>query len=126
MKKPLAIIVSTLALTAFSHGLMADSVVSVYQCELKEGKTQEELQELNGQWLKWVKENVNEDIASSVGTAVVGDLDVFIFADTYPNLNTWAAAQTALDGDSASHLENLFDEVAECTENRLWKFEPTE
>jgi len=126
MKKPLAIIASTAALAAFSHGLMADSVVSVYQCELKEGKTQEELQSLNGQWLKWVKENVSDEIESSVGTAIVGDLDVFIFADTYPDLNTWAAAQTALDGESASHLENLFDETSECTESRLWKFEPTE
>ena len=74
---------------------------------MKEGKKQEELQAINSKWLKWVKKNVNEDIASSVGTAVVGNQEMFMFADTYPDLTTWAAAKAALDSDAASELEDM-------------------
>jgi hypothetical protein len=124
MQKSISTILVALAL-AFSSAVSADTIVAVYSCELKEGKTQEELQALNGKWLKWVRENVNENIESAVGTAVVGDQGVFLFADTYPDLATWAATQTALDSDAASALENMFEDVSDCSENRLWKFEPT-
>jgi hypothetical protein len=124
MQKSISTILVALAL-ALSSAVSADTIVAVYSCELKEGKTQEELQALNGKWLKWVRENVNENIESAVGTAVVGDQGVFLFADTYPDLTTWAATQTALDSDAASALENMFEDVSDCSENRLWKFEPT-
>lgn len=126
MKKFLTTVASAVTLAAFSSTLLADSVAAVYTCELKEGKKQEDVQELNSQWLKWVRANVSKDIESSVGTAIVGDQNVFLFADSYPDLKTWAEAQTALDSEAASDLEGLFDETAECSENRLWKFEPTE
>ena len=107
------------------NSVFADTIVASYNCKLKEGKKQEELQAVNSNWLKWVRKNVNENIQSSVGTAVVGNQDMFMFADTYPDLATWAATQTALDTEAASELENLFEEVSTCSENRLWKFEPT-
>ena len=117
---------SALAIAGFSANLAADSVIAAYTCELEDGKKQEDVQALNSRWLKWVRANVSEDIESSVGTAIVGDQDIFLFVDTYPDLKTWAAAVTALDSDAASELEDLFEDTAECSENRLWKFEPTE
>lgn len=108
-----------------SNSILADTIVATYTCKLKEGKKLEQLQAVNSNWLKWVKKNVNENIESSVGTAVVGNQDMFMFADTYPDLAIWAAAQMALDSEAASELEDMFDEVSKCTENRLWKFEPT-
>ena len=74
---------------------------------------------------KWVNKNVHKDITSSVGTAVVGKQDMFLFVDTYPDLTAWAATQTALDSDAASELKDIFSDVSTCSENRLWKFEPT-
>ena len=124
MQKSISTILVALALV-LSSAVSADTIVAVYSCEPREGKTQEELQALNSRWLKWVRENVNENIESAVGTAVVGDQGVFLFADTYPDLTTWAATQTALDSDAASALENMFEDVSDCSENRLWKFEPT-
>jgi hypothetical protein len=125
MKTVLMTALLAMAVLCAGTPVFADSIAAVYSCELKEGKQQEELQALNSKWLKWVRENVNENISSSVGTAVVGDQSIFLFVDSYPDLATWAAAQTALDSDAASALENLFDEVSECSENRLWKLEPT-
>ncbi len=126
MNKIVSTILVAFALVFASNSVFADTIVAVFTCELKDGKKQEELQALNSKWLKWVRENVNENIESSVGTAVVGDQDVFLFADSYPDLTTWAATQTALDSDAASELEDLFEEVSDCSENSLWKFEPTE
>jgi hypothetical protein len=81
---------------------------------------------INTKWLAWVRKNVNENVTSSVGTAVVGNQDVFMFMDSYPDLTTWAATQTALDSPEASELENMFDSVSDCSENSLWKFKPSE
>ena len=115
----------TITFVCASSTVLADNIVAAYTCELKEGKKKEDVQAVNSKWLKWVRENVNENIESSFGSAVVGDQSIFLFIDTYPDLNTWAAAQTALDGDAASELEDMFDDVSECSENRLWKLEPT-
>lgn len=125
MKIKLVTILVTLTIVFFSNAILADSIVAAFTCKLNEGKKKEDVQAINSKWLKWVRENVNENIESSFGSAVVGDQDIFLFVDTYPDLNTWAATQTALDSDAASELENMFDEVSKCSENRLWKFEPT-
>jgi hypothetical protein len=50
----------------------------------------------------------------------------FMFMDTYPDLNVWAAATTALDSEAASELEDMFSTVSECSKNSLWKFEASE
>ena len=114
------------ALIFVSNPIFADSIVAAYTCKLKEGKKKEDVQAINSKWVKWVNEHVNKDIKSSVGTAVVGNQDIFMFVDTYPDLNTWAAAATALDSEAASELEDMFSTVSDCSENSLWKFEPSE
>lgn len=126
MKKTVSSVLFALTVTFISTSAFGDYIAASYTCELKEGKKQEELQAMNTKWLKWVRENVNAEITSAVGTPVVGDFKHFLFVDSYPDLNTWAATQTALESDAASHLKNMFDEIAECKSNRLWKFEPTE
>ena len=125
MKIKIASILVMFTLTFVSNSVFADSIIESYTCKLKEGKKQEELQAINSKWLKWVRTNVNKNINSSVGTAVVGTQDMFMFVDTYPDLNTWAAVQTVLDSDAASELKDIFVEVSDCSENRLWKFEDT-
>ena len=126
MKKIVSMALLATAMLLGSTSLIADSVVAAYTCELKDGKSTDDLHAINTKWLKWVRTNVNENIESAVGTAIVGDFENFLFVDTYPDLKTWAATQTALDSDEASELEDMFDEVAKCTRNRLWKMDPTE
>ncbi|MBT8047139.1 MAG: hypothetical protein HKN57_09155 [Xanthomonadales bacterium] len=126
MKKIVSSVLFALAFAFTSSSVFADSVVAAYTCELKDGKKVEDLQARNSTWLKWVRANVNENIESAVGTSIVGDQTIFLFVDTYPDLNTWAATQTALDSDAASELENMFEDLTECTSNRLWKMSPTQ
>ncbi len=104
----------------------ADSIAETWTCEVKEGKSIEDVQATNSKWLKWINDHVEGGgITSSVGTTVVGNTEIFIFVDTYPNLATWAAAKDVLDSDEGEELDDLFEDVSECSENRLWKIEDT-
>ena len=119
---------STLVAVMFafiSHSIFADSIVATFTCKLNDGKKKEDVQAVNSKWLKYVTENISKDITSSFGTAVVGNQDIFMFVDTYPDLETWAKTQTALDSEEASEMDGMFEEVSHCSENRLWKLEPT-
>jgi len=122
MKKIISISLFTAAIALIGNNVFADSVVASYTCKLKEGKTTEEVLAKNNLWVKWVRTNINKDITSELGTAIVGKQDMFIFVDTYPDLAVWAETQTVLDSDKAIELKDLFDEVSECSENKLWKF----
>ena len=66
-------------------------VANVYSCTLKEGKTSEDAHAINGQWLKWARAKAGtDDIRSSYTTSIVGDLEGFMWVDTYPDLAAWA------------------------------------
>ena len=104
----------------------ADSIAETWTCKVKEGKTIEDVQAINSKWLEWVNAHVEGGgIKSSVGEAVIGSVEHFIFVDTYPNLATWAATKDALDSDAGAALDDLFEDVSECSENRLWKLTDT-
>ncbi len=104
----------------------ADSIAETWTCEVKEGKSIEDVQAINSKWLKWINAHVEGGgITSSVGTTVVGNSEIFIFVDTYPNLATWAVAKDVLDSDEGEEIEDLFEDVSECSKNRLWKIEDT-
>jgi hypothetical protein len=113
-----------LTLVLSAGPLLADEYVAAYTCKLNEGKKVEDVQAANSAWLKWVRENVNENISSNVGTTVVGDFDLFLFVDSYPDLATWAATVTALESAPDSIEEGL-DAAAKCEKNRLWRMRPT-
>jgi hypothetical protein len=126
MKTPLLGAFVTLVTLFLSGIATADSIAETWTCEVKEGKSIEDVQATNSKWLKWINAHVEGGgITSSIGTAVVGNIETFIFVDTYPNLATWAAAKDVLDSDEGDEIEDLFEDVSECSENRLWKIEDT-
>ncbi len=126
MKKLLTATLVALVMLCFSGMAVADSIAETWTCEVKEGKKVEDVQAQNSKWLKWINAHVDGGgITSAVGTTVVGNSEIFIFVDTYPNLATWAAAKDALDSEEGDELDDLFEEVSECSENRLWKIEDT-
>ena len=127
MKNLLSVTSVATIVLCLSNVAIADSVVEAFTCKLEEGKTVEDVQAKNSEWLKWINANVEGGgITSAVGTAVVGNTGTFIFVDTYPNLATWAAAKDALDTEAGEELDDLFDGISDCSENRLWKIESTE
>ena len=110
----------------FSGLASADYFANVYTCKLKDDVEMEAVQAANSKWLKFVNARVEGGgITSSVGTAVVGNQEVFLFVDSYPSLSSWAATAELLDSDAGEELDGLFDDLTECSENRLWKLEDT-
>lgn len=127
MNKYLLLALVAIAFVFFSGSIVADTYAEVFNCKLGKGKTAEDAQAANSTWLKWVNENVaNGKITSSAGTAVVGDTEAFLWIDTYPDLATWSATKTALDSKEGKEaLKDLFKDITDCKENRLWKLVPT-
>lgn len=126
MKKLVTAVLAVMAM-GVSGLASADSFANVYTCKLKDGVEMDAVQAANSKWLKFVNSNVEGGgITSSIGTAVVGDNEVFIFVDTYPSLSTWAAAYELLDSDAADEIDELFEDLNDCSKNSLWKFEDTE
>ena len=125
MQKLMALSLAILGLGVWGVA-SADVFANVYTCTLNDDVEMEAVQAQNSKWLAWVNANVEGGgITSSVGTAVVGNQQVFIFIDTYPSLSSWAATAEALDNDAADELEDLFEDTNECSENHLWKIEAT-
>lgn len=124
--KKLSVAVLTSLLLVFSAGASADSYSNVVSCKLKEGKTKEDAQALNGKWLKWARATAgSDDIRSSFASAVVGETEGFVWIDNYPSLVVWAKVAEAELKDDDAELSAAFGELADCDRNRLWKIEPT-
>lgn len=125
MKKLIAPLIAVLGMS-FGGVASADSFANVYTCKLKDDVELEAVQAANSKWLKFVNAKVaGGGITSSVGTAVVGNFETFIFVDTYPSLSAWAATQELLDSDAGDEVDDLFENLTDCSKNSLWKFEDT-
>jgi hypothetical protein len=126
MNRLLAVTFFALLTLGLSGIAAADTIAETWTCKVKEGKTIEDVQAINSKWVEWVNAHVEGGgITSSIGEAVIGNVEHFIFVDTYPDLATWAAAKDALDSDAGTALDELFMDVSECSENRLWKLKDT-
>ena len=124
MKKILTIVTSCLVL-GFAVSAHADGVSESWMCELKDGKSVEDVQAINSKWLKWVNARTDGVVRSAVGTAIVGNTEIFMFIDSYPDLTTWAAVKTLLDSDEGDEMEGMLNETSEGSSNRLWDMQET-
>ena len=95
--------------------------VEMWQCELKEGQKMEDVIANNTKWLAMTrKEAASDDVRSYALSTVVGDQSKFVFVDTFPNLAAWSAAKSA-ESEEGKAIEATFDELMDCTKNRLFK-----
>ena len=97
-------------------------VIEMWQCELKEGQKMEDLKANNTKWLAMTrKAAASDDVRSYALSTVVGDLTKFVFVDTFPDMAAWSAAKSAEKSDAGDAIEAAFEELMECTKNRLYK-----
>ena len=123
MKKIFVATVSALFLV-LSAAASADMVANVYSCTLNEGKTSEDAHAVNGQWLKWARAKAGTDeIRSSFTTSIVGDLEGFMWVDTYPDLAAWAKVNGADLEEENPELSEALEALSDCGENRLYYME---
>ena len=110
----------------YAGAASAEMYREVWQCKAEEGKTIEDIQAVNSKWLAWMRKNVNKKIDSGVSTAIVGNLERFIFVDTYPSLDAWSKGRGAQqDNEEMDAIQAEFNEVMMCKENSLMEHQPT-
>ena len=79
----------------------------------------------NKKWLAYMNANVDGgDISSYIMTPVVGKRNRFIFADSYPSLESWSAGEN-LESDELDAIDEEFEETVDCSENSLHRSEAT-
>ena len=122
MKKAIITTVAA-ALLGLSGIAAADSVSMVWTCTLKEGATPEQSQANGKKWVALARKLTgNGEITSSWVTAVVGDVESFLWVDTYPSLEVWAALQAAWPNSAeAAALDEEFYANETCAESRLYR-----
>ncbi len=122
MKQIITLTVASLLLgmvgTAF-----ADRVTMVWTCKLNDGVTEEQSQAAGKKWVALVRKMTgNDEITSSWVTAVVGEMGHFMWVDTYPSLEVWAAVQSAwANSEEAAALEKELEANETCKKNRLYR-----
>lgn len=105
---------------------MADShdtaIVEMWQCELKEGAKMEQVEANNVKWLAHARAVTGSNEVNSYSlTSVVGDLTTFVFVDAYPTMAAWSVAKSAEKSEEGAAIEAAFQELIDCTKNRLYK-----
>ena len=114
----------TAVFLVLSAGASADMVSNVYSCTLKEGKTVEDAHAANAKWLKWARATAGTDaIRSYYTTAIVGDLEGFMWVDTYPDLAAWSKVNGVDLQEANPELAGALDELADCGRNRLYNMD---
>lgn len=101
----------------------ADPVSMVWTCTLNDGVSEQQSQASGKKWVALVREmSGNDEITSSWVSAVVGEIGHFMWVDTYPSLEVWAAIQTAwANSDKAAALEEEFEANETCSKSRLYR-----
>jgi hypothetical protein len=120
MRRLLVVLVGLVMLAAAGIA-SADPVIDVWTCTLKDGKTAEESQAAGKMWVEVVRRITgNDEITSTWASAIVGDAGTFMWLDTYPSLEVYAAAQTAIANSKEFEPAGAaLDETQTCSGNQL-------
>ena len=110
--------ISVCAANADSH----ERIVEVWTCSHNEGKTEEDSQAVNKKWVEFMNASVEGgDIHSYVLTSIVGNPGTFLYADSFPTMEAWAAAKKAMRTEKGKALNAEFEAIEECTSNSLYE-----
>ena len=97
-------------------------IVEFWKCELKEGKEASDVEANNKKWLALTRKTAgSEEVNSYMMTTIVGDQSKFMFADVYPDMASWSAAKSAEESDEGAAIEETFNDLMDCTDNRLYR-----
>ncbi len=111
------------ALFAGSFSLANADVVEVWQCQLNDGKTFDDLGKASSARLAAVKSmDGGAEVKAFHNYRVVASVDDndFLFISITPNLAVWGKLANAYPDSAAQQADVTWGEVAECEGNSLW------
>lgn len=97
--------------------------LQLWTCTVNTGKTLADVQAVDSKWVKFVNDKVKGgDIHSSIVTPITGsgNLDQFMFLDSFPSIEAWAAQQTVMATPAGVALNAEFDAVTKCSAGNLY------
>jgi hypothetical protein len=95
--------------------------LQLWTCTVNTGKTLADVQAVDTKWVKFINGKVKGgDIHSAIASPVTGSLDHFMFIDSYPSIETWAAQQTVMATPEGIALLAEFDAVSKCSAGNLY------
>ncbi len=117
--------VLTVALTmAFAGSVYADSVVQVWECNLKDGKSREDLVAVSTTWAKAARSQKGGseeiEVYLEYPLAAGGGVGGFNFVMVIPNAAAWGTFNDGYVGSAAAQADEAWDMVANCARSSLY------
>jgi hypothetical protein len=117
------------ALFAGSLSLANADVVEVWQCQLKDGKTVDDLRVASSAWLTAVKSmegGAEVQAFHNFSVVAYNGENGFNFISITPDLAVWGKLAEAYPGSAMQKADEAWSEVADCKGNSLWSSEKIE
>ena len=124
MKSTIKLLIA--ALFAGSLSLANASVVEVWQCQLKDGKTVDDLKAASSAWLAAVKSmegGAEVEVYHNFSVVAYNGENGFNFISITPDLAVWGKLAEAYPDSAAQKADVAWSEVADCKGNSLWSSE---
>lgn len=105
---------------------VADTTVRVvWNCNVNDGKSLDDVRTANSAWVRFMHDNVDAAISSTILTPVFGNLETgrFVFADDFPSIAVWNEAREASMTDEGQAVDAAILEAATCESNSLYATE---
>ena len=118
--------IATAALFLLSMPASAD-VAQVWECQLADDKTDDDLMALSQSWLDAAKGiNENASVRIYFPTATDAETNSFIFAFYLPDFTSWGKFNDAYPDSPVAQVDEGWDDVAPCKVSGLWRTEDLE
>jgi hypothetical protein len=107
----------------------AAEVVQIYDCEMLEGATDEDIKAVAAEWLKAAKKmKGGERLEVYVRHPIVGKIgeNDFSFVLRAPSIEEWAVFTSGYEDSALEIIDDKLDEFCACPGSTLWEIEKLE
>ena len=121
-KKLMRVLTGALTL-AFAGSVYADSVVQVWECNLKDGKTRDDMTAVSTAWTKAarsMKGGSEIQVYLEYPLAAGGGVGAFNFVMAVPDAASWGTFNDGYGGSAADEADTAWNMVASCTKSSLY------
>ena len=104
-------------------------VLHIFNCEMNEDATDEEIKTVAAQWLKAARKmKGGERLEVYVRHPVVGEMGEkdFSFVLRAPSLEEWGVFTSGYEDSELEKIDDKFDELCDCPDSSLWEIEKLE
>jgi hypothetical protein len=130
MNLRLSSVLSLVALLALAAPARANDFDQVWSCEIRPGKTLEEVRKVSAAWLAAAKTMANGDrlqVYIRYPIVIQPSAERFDFVVRAPSLQAWGAFYDGYHADSpVAGVDTEFAEIANCSGSALWEVIPLE